>query len=105
MNLSEDKKEPLRNKSFELKRNMVAQWLNKTTIVKVIIFSSVFCLFFIIVKRFVLLKGSEQSKSPQQFIHELLCLFSNDEIILETERELLKVLESLRVSLNSNPLR
>ena len=35
MNLSEDKKEPLRQKDFGMKRNMVGQWLNKTTIVRV----------------------------------------------------------------------
>ena len=35
MNLAEDKKEPLRSKDLRLKRDMVVQWLNKTTIVKV----------------------------------------------------------------------
>lgn len=35
MNLAEDKKAPLRTKDLRLKRDMVVQWLNKTTIVKV----------------------------------------------------------------------
>ena len=35
MNLAEDKKTPLRTKDLRLKRDMVVQWLNKTTIVRV----------------------------------------------------------------------
>lgn len=39
MNLAEEKKEPLRSKDLMIKKNMVVQWLNKTSIVKVM-----FCL-------------------------------------------------------------
>ena len=44
--------------------------------------------------------------TPQQFILTLQNLFAKQEIVRsEGNRELLQVLESLRVSLNSNPLR
>lgn len=38
MNLAEEKKEPLRSKDLQIKRGMVVQWLNKTSIVKVVIY-------------------------------------------------------------------
>ena len=31
MNLTEDKKAPLRKKDYRMQKDMVAQWLNKTT--------------------------------------------------------------------------
>uniref|UniRef100_H2Z891 Diaphanous related formin 1 n=1 Tax=Ciona savignyi TaxID=51511 RepID=H2Z891_CIOSA len=82
MNLAEEKKEPLRSKDLSTKRAMVVQWLNKTTTVK-----------------------GEQAMTPQQFIYNMQSLIRNqDSYRTESSRELLQVLESLRVSLNSNPL-
>jgi len=46
MNLAEEKKEPLRTKEMIVKRNMVIQWLNKTSIVKVSLFV-IFLLIFV----------------------------------------------------------
>lgn len=84
MNLAEDKKDPLRGKDLNVKRGMVVQWLNKTSIVK-----------------------GEQSMTPQQFILNLNNLTLKDEagnLGGSDRRDLLRLLESLRVSLNSNPL-
>ena len=35
MNLAEELKKPIRNKDMKIKRGMVVQWLNKTSIIKV----------------------------------------------------------------------
>jgi len=46
--------------------------------------------------------------TPQQFIHNLQALIRQnieDKFSRESNREILQTLESLRVSLNSNPLR
>jgi len=50
----------------------------------------------------------EQAMTPQQFIHNLQALIRQnieDKFSRESNREILQTLESLRVSLNSNPLR
>ncbi|XP_060143811.1 protein diaphanous homolog 3 isoform X4 [Globicephala melas] len=76
MNLNEDKKAPLREKDFSIKKEMVMQYINtasKTGSVK-----------------------SSRQISPQEFIHELK-MESADE-------RLFTCLESLRVSLTSNPV-
>uniref|UniRef100_H2Z892 FH2 domain-containing protein n=1 Tax=Ciona savignyi TaxID=51511 RepID=H2Z892_CIOSA len=78
MNLAEEKKEPLRSKDLSTKRAMVVQWLNKTT-------------------------TGEQAMTPQQFIYNMQSLIRNqDSYRTESSRELLQVLESLRVSLNND---
>ncbi|CAK7289013.1 Protein diaphanous homolog 3 [Vulpes lagopus] len=77
MNLNEDKKAPLREKDFSIKKEMVMQYINTAS-----------------------KTGSFKSKrqiSPQEFIHELK-MGSADE-------RLVTCLESLRVSLTSNPVR
>lgn len=76
MNLNEDKKAPLREKDFSIKKEMVMQYINtasKTGSLK-----------------------SRRQISPQEFIHELK-MGSADE-------RLVTCLESLRVSLTSNPV-
>uniref|UniRef100_A0A8P0N7L9 Diaphanous related formin 3 n=2 Tax=Canis lupus familiaris TaxID=9615 RepID=A0A8P0N7L9_CANLF len=76
MNLNEDKKAPLREKDFSIKKEMVMQYINTAS-----------------------KTGSFKSKrqiSPQEFIHELK-MGSADE-------RLVTCLESLRVSLTSNPV-
>ncbi|XP_065757905.1 protein diaphanous homolog 3 isoform X4 [Muntiacus reevesi] len=76
MNLNEDKKAPLREKDFSIKKEMVMQYINtasKTGSLK-----------------------SNQQISPQEFIYELK-MGSADE-------RLFTHLESLRVSLTSNPV-
>ncbi|XP_023558144.1 protein diaphanous homolog 3 [Octodon degus] len=76
MNLNEDKKAPLREKDFGIKKEMVMQYINtasKTGGLK-----------------------SRRQISPQEFIHELK-MGSADE-------RLATYLESLRVSLTSNPV-
>uniref|UniRef100_A0ABI7VPT9 Diaphanous related formin 3 n=1 Tax=Felis catus TaxID=9685 RepID=A0ABI7VPT9_FELCA len=75
MNLNEDKKAPLREKDFSIKKEMVMQYINtasKTGSLK-----------------------SRRQISPQEFIHELK-MGSADDIVT--------CLESLRVSLTSNPV-
>ncbi|XP_012298264.2 protein diaphanous homolog 3-like [Aotus nancymaae] len=75
MNLNEDKKAPLREKDFSIKKEMVMQYINTAS-------------------KTGSLKRSRQI-SPQEFIHELK-MGSADE-------RLVTCLESLRVSLTSNP--
>ena len=48
MNLAEDKKAPLRSKDLRLKRDMVVQWLNKTTIVRVRLIFNLSCNFYMV---------------------------------------------------------
>jgi len=83
MNLAEEKKEPIRSKDLALKRAMVVQWLNKTTI-----------------------KKGEQAKTPQQFYLDLQNLLRKDDLSRgeDKSKEMLNVLSSLKVSLTSNPL-
>uniref|UniRef100_A0A2K5KI58 Diaphanous related formin 3 n=1 Tax=Cercocebus atys TaxID=9531 RepID=A0A2K5KI58_CERAT len=76
MNLNEDKKAPLREKDFSIKKEMVMQYINTAS-------------------KTGSLKRSRQI-SPQEFIHELK-MGSADE-------RLVTCLESLRVSLTSNPV-
>ncbi|KFO27904.1 Protein diaphanous like protein 3 [Fukomys damarensis] len=76
MNLNEDKKAPLREKDFGIKKEMVMQYINTAA-------------------KTGSLKSSRQI-SPQEFIHELK-MESGDE-------RLATHLESLRVSLTSNPV-
>uniref|UniRef100_A0A8C3X448 Diaphanous related formin 3 n=1 Tax=Catagonus wagneri TaxID=51154 RepID=A0A8C3X448_9CETA len=76
MNLNEDKKAPLREKDFSIKREMVMQYINTAS-------------------KTGSLKSSRQIP-PQEFIHELK-MGSSDE-------RLVGCLESLRVSLTSNPV-
>lgn len=76
MNLNEDKKAPLREKDFSIKKEMVMQYINTAS-------------------KTGSLKRSRQI-SPQEFIHELK-MGSADE-------RLITCLESLRVSLTSNPV-
>uniref|UniRef100_A0A7M4FPM1 Diaphanous related formin 3 n=1 Tax=Crocodylus porosus TaxID=8502 RepID=A0A7M4FPM1_CROPO len=81
MNLNEDKKTPLREKDFNTKKEMVMQYISTRI-------SSIF-----------LLQGSlkrSRQVSPQEFIQELKS-GANDE-------RLVTCLESLRVSLTSNPV-
>ncbi|XP_053772778.1 protein diaphanous homolog 3 [Desmodus rotundus] len=76
MNLNEDKKAPLREKDFSIKKEMVMQYINTAS-------------------KAGSLKRNRQI-SPQEFIHELK-MGSADE-------RLVTCLESLRVSLTSNPV-
>ncbi|XP_073899387.1 protein diaphanous homolog 3 isoform X3 [Castor canadensis] len=76
MNLNEDKKAPLREKDFSIKKEMVIQYINTAS-------------------KTGSLRSSRQI-SPQEFIHELK-MGSADE-------RLVTYLESLRVSLTSNPV-
>uniref|UniRef100_A0A5F8GSE5 Diaphanous related formin 3 n=1 Tax=Monodelphis domestica TaxID=13616 RepID=A0A5F8GSE5_MONDO len=82
MNLNEDKKAPLREKDFSIKKEMVMQYMNTNNFLK--------CLF---------LKGclkSSRQISPQEFIHELKMGVADERLVT--------CLESLRVSLTSNPV-
>lgn len=86
MNLNEEKKAPLRNKDFVTKREMVVQYISATA--KSIVGSKV-------------MGGLKNSKhectlSSQEYVHELRSGISDD--------KLLNCLESLRVSLTSNPV-
>ncbi|XP_058404259.1 protein diaphanous homolog 3 isoform X2 [Diceros bicornis minor] len=76
MNLNEDKKAPLREKDFRIKKEMVMQYINTAS-------------------KTGSLKRSRHI-SPQEFIYELK-MWSADE-------RLVTCLESLRVSLTSNPV-
>ncbi|KAM4859649.1 protein diaphanous homolog 3 isoform 1-T1 [Thomomys bottae] len=76
MNLNEDKKAPLREKDFSIKKEMVMQYINTAS-------------------KTGSLRSSRQI-SPQEFIYELK-MGSADE-------RLVTYLESLRVSLTSNPV-
>ncbi|XP_057563592.1 protein diaphanous homolog 3 isoform X3 [Hippopotamus amphibius kiboko] len=76
MNLNEDKKAPLREKDFSIKKEMVMQYINTAS-------------------KTGSLKSSQQI-SPQEFIHELKMGYADE--------RLLTCLESLRVSLTSNPV-
>uniref|UniRef100_A0A8C5SKB4 Formin GTPase-binding domain-containing protein n=1 Tax=Laticauda laticaudata TaxID=8630 RepID=A0A8C5SKB4_LATLA len=85
MNLNEERKAPLRNKDLTTKREMVVQYISATA--KSIIGSKV-------------PGGLKNSKhectlSSQEYVHELRSGIS--------EEKLLNCLESLRVSLTSNP--
>ncbi|XP_059012868.1 protein diaphanous homolog 2 isoform X2 [Mustela lutreola] len=86
MNLNEDRKAPLRNKDFTTKREMVVQYISATA--KSIVGSKV-------------MGGLKNSKhectlSSQEYVHELRSGISDE--------KLLNCLESLRVSLTSNPV-
>uniref|UniRef100_A0A670INF4 Diaphanous related formin 3 n=1 Tax=Podarcis muralis TaxID=64176 RepID=A0A670INF4_PODMU len=76
MNLNEDRKAPLREKDFSTKKEMVVQYISSA--------SKVGCL-----------KSSKQI-SPQEFIYELKSG--------TVDEKLVSCLESLRVSLTSNPV-
>ncbi|XP_040847253.1 protein diaphanous homolog 3 isoform X1 [Ochotona curzoniae] len=76
MNLNEDKKAPLREKDFSIKKEMVMQYINTAS-------------------KTGSLKSSRQI-SPQEFIHDLK--------MGPTDERLVTCLESLRVSLTSNPV-
>ncbi|XP_027249830.1 protein diaphanous homolog 3 isoform X4 [Cricetulus griseus] len=76
MNLNEDKKAPLREKDFSIKKEMVMQYINTAS-------------------KTGSLRSSRQI-SPQEFIHELKMGYTDD--------RLFTYLESLRVSLTSNPV-
>nr|XP_027790384.1 protein diaphanous homolog 2 [Marmota flaviventris] len=79
MNLNEEKKAPLRNKDFTTKREMVVQYISATA-------------------KSGGLKNSkhECTLSSQEYVHELRSGISDE--------KLLNCLESLRVSLTSNPV-
>ncbi|KAL1766820.1 diaphanous-like 2 isoform X2, partial [Sigmodon hispidus] len=79
MNLNEEKKAPLRNKDFATKREMVVQYISATA-------------------KSGGLKNSkhECTLSSQEYVHELRSGISDE--------KLLNCLESLRVSLTSNPV-
>ncbi|XP_003799912.1 protein diaphanous homolog 2 isoform X2 [Otolemur garnettii] len=79
MNLSEEKKAPLRNKDFTTKREMVVQYISATA-------------------KSGGLRNSkhECTLSSQEYVHELRSGISDE--------KLLNCLESLRVSLTSNPV-
>ncbi|XP_055464258.1 protein diaphanous homolog 2 isoform X3 [Psammomys obesus] len=79
MNLNEEKKAPLRNKDFSTKREMVVQYISATA-------------------KSGGLKNSkhECTLSSQEYVHELRSGISDE--------KLLNCLESLRVSLTSNPV-
>ncbi|XP_066212140.1 protein diaphanous homolog 2 [Saccopteryx leptura] len=86
MNLNEERKAPLRNKDFTTKHEMVVQYISATA--KSIVGSKV-------------AGGLKNSKhectlSSQEYVHELRSGIS--------EEKLLNCLESLRVSLTSNPV-
>ncbi|KAM8785913.1 protein diaphanous homolog 3 isoform 1-T1 [Rhynchonycteris naso] len=76
MNLNEDKKAPLREKDFSIKKEMVMQYINTAS-------------------KAGSLKRNRQI-SPQEFIHELK--------MGPADERLVTCLESLRVSLTSNPV-
>ncbi|XP_003412641.1 protein diaphanous homolog 3 isoform X1 [Loxodonta africana] len=76
MNLNEDKKAPLREKDFSIKKEMVMQYINTAS-------------------KTGSLKSSRQI-APQEFIHELK--------MASADERLVTCLESLRVSLTSNPV-
>uniref|UniRef100_A0A671DLE2 Diaphanous related formin 3 n=1 Tax=Rhinolophus ferrumequinum TaxID=59479 RepID=A0A671DLE2_RHIFE len=76
MNLNEDKKAPLREKDFSIKKEMVMQYINTAS-------------------KTGSLKRNRQI-SPQEFIHELKMGSADDRLVA--------CLESLRVSLTSNPV-
>nr|KAF6373443.1 hypothetical protein mPipKuh1_003831 [Pipistrellus kuhlii] len=76
MNLNEDKKAPLREKDFSIKKEMVMQYINTAS-------------------KTGSLKRNRQI-SPQEFIHELK--------MGPADERLVTCLESLRVSLTSNPV-
>ncbi|XP_058132581.1 protein diaphanous homolog 3 [Dasypus novemcinctus] len=76
MNLNEDKKAPLREKDLSIKKEMVMQYINTAS-------------------KTGSLKSSQQI-SPQEFIHELKMGSADDRLVT--------CLESLRVSLTSNPV-
>ncbi|XP_077014508.1 protein diaphanous homolog 3 isoform X2 [Tamandua tetradactyla] len=76
MNLNEDKKAPLREKDFSIKKEMVMQYINTAS-------------------KAGSLKSSRQI-SPHEFIHELK--------MASADERLVTCLESLRVSLTSNPV-
>ncbi|XP_051705969.2 protein diaphanous homolog 3 isoform X2 [Oryctolagus cuniculus] len=76
MNLNEDKKAPLREKDYSIKKEMVMQYINTAS-------------------KTGSLKSSRQI-SPQEFIHELK--------MGPADERLVTCLESLRVSLTSNPV-
>ncbi|KAM9610180.1 protein diaphanous homolog 3 [Trichechus inunguis] len=76
MNLNEDKKAPLREKDFSIKKEMVMQYINTAS-------------------KTGSLKSSRQI-APQEFIHELK--------MASADEKLVTCLESLRVSLTSNPV-
>uniref|UniRef100_A0A7N4P8D5 Diaphanous related formin 3 n=1 Tax=Sarcophilus harrisii TaxID=9305 RepID=A0A7N4P8D5_SARHA len=80
MNLNEDKKAPLREKDFTIKKEMVMQYMNTAS--KMV--SKTGCL------------KSNRQISPQEFIHELK--------MGAVDERLVTCLESLRVSLTSNPV-
>ncbi|XP_075395641.1 protein diaphanous homolog 2 isoform X2 [Tenrec ecaudatus] len=79
MNLNEERKAPLRNKDFTTKREMVGQYISATT-------------------KSGGLKNSkhECTLSSQEYVHELRSGIADE--------KLLNCLESLRVSLTSNPV-
>ncbi|XP_028637698.1 protein diaphanous homolog 2 [Grammomys surdaster] len=86
MNLNEEKKAPLRDKDFSTKREMVVQYISATA--KSIVGTKV-------------MGGLKNSKyeftlSSQEYVHELRSGISDE--------KLLNCLESLRVSLTSNPV-
>ncbi|XP_060047409.1 protein diaphanous homolog 3 [Erinaceus europaeus] len=76
MNLNEDKKAPLREKDFSIKKEMVMQYINTAS-------------------KTGSLKRIRQT-SPQEFIHELKMGSADERLVM--------CLESLRVSLTSNPV-
>ncbi|XP_060247481.1 LOW QUALITY PROTEIN: protein diaphanous homolog 3 [Meriones unguiculatus] len=76
MNLNEDKKAPLREKDLSIKKEMVMQYINTAS-------------------KTGSLRSSRQI-SPQEFIHELKMGYADE--------RLFTYLESLRVSLTSNPV-
>ncbi|EDL35745.1 diaphanous homolog 3 (Drosophila), isoform CRA_b, partial [Mus musculus] len=76
MNLNEDKKAPLREKDFGIKKEMVMQYINTAS-------------------KTGSLRSSRQI-SPQEFLHELKMGY--------TDERLFTYLESLRVSLTSHPV-
>lgn len=75
MNLNEEKQQPLREKDIVIKREMVSQYLHTSKAGQ---------------------DQKESSKSAMVYIHELRADYR--------DRELLSCLESLRVSLNNNPV-
>uniref|UniRef100_A0A6I8PE71 Diaphanous related formin 3 n=1 Tax=Ornithorhynchus anatinus TaxID=9258 RepID=A0A6I8PE71_ORNAN len=80
MNLNEDKKAPLREKDLSIKKEMVMQYINTAS-------------------KTVSKTGSLKSRrqiSPQEFIHELKTGTADERLVT--------CLESLRVSLTSNPV-
>ncbi|XP_078683942.1 protein diaphanous homolog 2-like isoform X1 [Branchiostoma floridae x Branchiostoma belcheri] len=76
MNLSEDKKAPLREKSLEMKKEMVAGYINRTAAVSK--------------------TSKSDSMKPQDYIHEMKSMSVGE--------RLYSTISSLRVSLTSNPV-